>query len=82
MFICSKCGAMFDEPAGEQICFEVENGVSSMFENQTYRTVSICPECGSYDIEEFFCDEVCEDCPFWKTCTLDERKGWIYEYDD
>lgn len=73
MYRCS-CGAMFAEPDYLEVCYEDYYGVSSMFPNRNYGTFAVCPECGSDDLEEIFCDEVCEDCSIWRNCTLDERK--------
>lgn len=81
MYQCAKCKEMFDSPGYEQICFETEYGVGSLFSDYHYGSVPLCPECGSDDIEEFMCDECCWDCDRWKTCTLEERQETIDEYE-
>lgn len=53
MYRCPECGAIFDEPKYETVCFEELYGVSSMFPDRHYGTFANCPECDSpIDIEE------------------------------
>lgn len=82
MFRCIKCGVMFEEPDSRRFCYEEEYGVSSMFSSRNYGHYDVCPECGSENIEEVGCDEYCNDCPTWSVCTLEQRKGFIEEYDE
>lgn len=72
VYECNRCGALFDEPAGEPICYEDYNGVSSMFDDYHYGEIAVCPECGSEHIQErYSIDELvtlcdindCADCP-------------------
>lgn len=52
---CSECGAIFEEPEYETVCFEELYGVGSMFADRHYGTFASCPRCGEaidteYDI--------------------------------
>lgn len=57
MFFCNDCGAIFEEPEYERVCWEDYYGVSSMFNNYNYGDVEVCPECTSEDIEEYYGEE-------------------------
>ena len=62
MYRCPDCGAIFDEPVFETVCFEELYGVGSMFPDRHYGTFANCPECGgSIDIEEDGWDESYEE---------------------
>lgn len=53
MYKCRECGATFEEPVYETVCFEELYGVGSMFMDRHYGTFTNCPECGMpIDIEE------------------------------
>ena len=53
MWICERCGEIFDEPESVKYCYEDYNGVSSMFKDRHYGYYSTCPECGSEYIERY-----------------------------
>ena len=58
MYKCPECGAVFEEPVYETVCFEEIYGVGSMFSDRHYGTYTNCPECGSaIDIEYDTYDE-------------------------
>ena len=58
MYKCPECGAIFEEPEYETVCFEELYGVGSMFGDRHYGTFANCPECGgSIDIEYDTYDE-------------------------
>ena len=58
MYKCPECGAIFDEPEYETVCFEELYGVGSMFPDRHYGTFANCPECGeAIDIEYDIYDE-------------------------
>lgn len=55
MYKCPECGATFEEPEYETVCFEELYGVGSMFADRHYGTFASCPKCGEaidteYDI--------------------------------
>lgn len=52
MWICDNCGLTFDEPVHETVAWEQYYGVGSLFSNYNYGAISVCPCCGSEDIEE------------------------------
>lgn len=47
MYKCPECGAIFEEPEYETVCFEDLCGVGSMFTDRHYGTLASCPECGT-----------------------------------
>lgn len=49
---CDNCGARFEEPELERVCWEDYYGVSSMFPNSNYGEIAVCPNCCSEDIYE------------------------------
>ena len=53
MYQCRRCKAVFSEPEYNEVCYERECGVSSLFSTRHYRTECVCPECGSRRIEEY-----------------------------
>ena len=58
MYRCRECGAIFEEPVYETVCFEELYGVGSMFPDRHYGTFANCPECGgAIDIEYDTYDE-------------------------
>ena len=58
MYKCPECGAIFEEPEYETVCFEELYGVGSMFPDRHYGTFANCPECGgAIDIEYDIYDE-------------------------
>lgn len=65
MYKCPECGAVFEEPEYETVCFEELYGVGSMFGDRHYGTFANCPECGgsidieydTYDEEDYETDE-------------------------
>ena len=58
MYRCPECGAVFEEPEYETVCFEELYGVGSMFQDRHYGTFANCPECGeAIDIEYDIYDE-------------------------
>ena len=62
MYKCPECGAIFDEPEYETVCFEEIYGVGSMFPDRHYGTFANCPRCGgSIDIEYDTWDEEYDD---------------------
>ena len=62
MYKCPECGAIFEEPEYETVCFEELYGVGSMFTDRHYGTFANCPHCGgSIDIEYDTYDEEYED---------------------
>ncbi len=62
MFKCPGCGAIFEEPDFETVCFEELYGVGSMFTDRHYGTFASCPKCGeSIDTEYDTWDEEYED---------------------
>ena len=50
---CDNCGETFEEPDYELTSYEDYYGVSSLFPDRHYMYLSVCPNCGSEDIEEF-----------------------------
>ena len=55
MYKCPECGAVFEDPEYETVCFEELYGVGSMFADRHYGTFASCPRCGEaidteYDI--------------------------------
>ena len=59
---CPECGAIFEEPVYETVCFEELYGVGSMFADRHYGTFANCPRCGeAIDIEYDTYDEEYED---------------------
>lgn len=75
MYYCTECGEMFNEADTISICMEEYNGVSDLFPgSRTYRDIAVCPECKSEELEEFYCDEECEECSRYEDCTLEEKK--------
>lgn len=62
MYKCRECGAIFEEPVYETVCFEEIYGVGSMFPDRHYGTFASCPRCGgSIDIEYDTWDEEYDD---------------------
>ena len=62
MYKCPECGAIFEEPEYETVCYEELYGVSSMFYDRHYGTFASCPECGgAIDIEYDIYDEEYDD---------------------
>ena len=62
MYKCPECGAIFEEPEYETVCFEELYGVGSMFADRHYGTFANCPRCGgSIDIEYDTWDEEYDD---------------------
>ena len=58
MYKCPECGAIFEDPEYETVCFEELYGVGSMFPDRHYGTFANCPQCGgSIDIEYDIYDE-------------------------
>ena len=58
MYKCPECGAIFEDPEYETVCFEELYGVGSMFADRHYGTFANCPQCGSsIDIEYDIYDE-------------------------
>lgn len=58
MYKCPECGAIFEEPVYETVCFEELYGVGSMFADRHYGTFANCPKCGeAIDIEYDTYDE-------------------------
>ena len=65
MYKCPECGAVFEKPEYETVCFEELYGVGSMFGDRHYGTFANCPECGgsidieydTYDEEDYETDE-------------------------
>ena len=58
MYKCPECGAIFEDPEYETVCFEELYGVGSMFPDRHYGTFANCPECGgAIDIEYDTYDE-------------------------
>lgn len=58
MYRCPECGAIFEDPVYETVCFEELYGVGSMFADRHYGTFANCPECGdAIDIEYDTYDE-------------------------
>ena len=55
MLICNRCGQVLseDELEYERVCWEEYYGVGSMFPNKNYGDISICPVCGSDNLEEY-----------------------------
>jgi predicted Zn-ribbon and HTH transcriptional regulator len=53
--ICNACGEVFDKDDVNKITTTYESyyGVSDLFPNSTRMTYSVCPYCGSEDIEDF-----------------------------
>ena len=62
MYKCPECGAIFEEPEYETVCFEELYGVGSMFSDRHYGTFANCPRCGgAIDIEYDTWDEEYDD---------------------
>ena len=62
MYKCPECGAIFEDPEYETVCFEELYGVGSMFPDRHYGTFANCPECGgAIDIEYDTWDEEYDD---------------------
>ena len=62
MYKCPECGAIFEDPEYQTVCFEELYGVGSMFPDRHYGTFANCPECGgAIDIEYDTCDVEYED---------------------
>lgn len=73
MFQCIRCKATFEDPDCINVCYESEYGVASMFQDMHYGNTAVCPECGCDELDEFYCDEDCEECSYYRECTLPER---------
>lgn len=59
---CPECGAIFEEPIYETVCYEELYGVGSMFADRHYGTFANCPRCGeAIDIEYDIYDEEEDD---------------------
>ena len=55
MYQCRECGAVFEEPNYNEVCYERECGVRSLFPDRHYGVRAECPCCGGYvDTEEDF----------------------------
>ena len=82
MYQCDRCKAMFEEDEAETktFCYESEFGVSGLFPDRHYGSYIVCPECGSNELTELYCDEHCGFCGHYAECTLDIRKEDIVEY--
>ena len=53
MWICERCGEIFDEPESKWYCYEEYYGVTSLFKDRHYGTYAVCPECGSERIDTY-----------------------------
>ena len=81
MYKCPECGAIFEDPEYETVCFEELYGVGSMFQDRHYGTFANCPECGSaIDIEADSWDEAYEQSD--ERIAYYERQGDEYVYYD
>ena len=54
MWVCDRCGERFEEPEAKEYCYETYNGVGSLFQDRHYGHYSVCPYCGSEDIDTYF----------------------------
>lgn len=61
MYYCEHCENVFDEPERKEITFEDFYGVDHLFSSSHRMTLSVCPGCGSEDIEEMQKCEICEE---------------------
>lgn len=62
MYRCPECGETFDELAYEDVCYEAECGVASLFKDRHWYTRSFCPCCQmSVSEDECYYDEEDED---------------------
>lgn len=57
MWKCNDCGAIFDEPAFEEVDLENLYGVGGSFDDHHWATLASCPECEDGDIEEITDEE-------------------------
>ena len=55
MFKCNRCGEQFSEDEADTrvIDLEFECGMGGMFPDHHTRTIYICPECGTSDIDPY-----------------------------
>ena len=53
-YVCNDCGMIFDEEDADTEEFDVEEdcGVGGLFSDHHYEECLVCPDCGSYDLEE------------------------------
>lgn len=58
MYICEKCGNVFDEPLLKKTTYERYYGVSDEFVSENQMFFAVCPSCESEDYEK---QEVEED---------------------
>ena len=59
MYKCPECGAIFEDPEYETVCFEELYGVGSMFSDRHYGTIANCPYCN--EAIDTMGDEIDED---------------------
>lgn len=57
MYKCQDCGAIFYEPDEKHTTYEWEYGVADLFGSSHPLTISICPECGSENIDDYYEEE-------------------------
>ena len=57
MWHCFNCDEDFSDPSEEHTTYERYYGVSGEFRNHTPMIISVCPYCGSDEIEEVNEDE-------------------------
>lgn len=62
MFKCLDCKTVFEECGVRHTTYENYYGVSSDFPSSTALVLSVCPNCGSEDIEAL---KQCEWCSEW-----------------
>lgn len=75
MYKCNKCGELSEEVETKNVCLEDLYGVGSDFQYHHYQNVSVCPSCGSDDIEEIDGD-YCDMCgEFTSYSDLEDTEG-------
>lgn len=62
MYYCNECKKEFENLDDKRINFEVEYGISHLFQDSHYIDVKVCPSCKSIDYEEL---KQCDQCEEW-----------------
>lgn len=63
MYKCPECGEIFEEPGYEDLCYEVEYGIASQFNDHHWYTRAFCPQCymGINEEEDYYYEEDDDD---------------------
>lgn len=66
MYFCPDCKEIIEEECLE--LYYEDPSPCGVGLPSGYETYARCPHCGSFDIEEFICDEDCNSCPYSGYC--------------